>query len=937
MPLAAPKKQPPRGDTAVKVLIIDDNAVDAELCLMTLRRSGMLVDGAVAADEVELRAVLPTFAPDVVLCDSNFPNFDGATAQRIVRENYASTPLLFVSGAISEERAALALQSGAVDYVMKTNLARLPHAVQRAVSSARLTAAAGRRARAYAERLDALWRIANAPEFHGPELVAALLQQATAAIRPPQRFRGLLYRIEGEEAIVVVDVGNPLGGDPRRGLRRLEARRALESTVAAGGRSQGWDDLAAGSTLPAELVVLGWRAVICTRFESGGTAYGLAFASSEPTVTTFEHEDFAYLDVLASSVAHQLQVNELEGSLRDAEEHSRAHAARLEALWRIVNDPSLGDADKWLAMLAQAAASIWRGLPSRGMLWRLHGTEMTLEAVAESPGLVLGGIPVHVGGVIPLGDSVAGLVLAEGGGIRSWDDVRGSAFATDVTRARGVRACVVTTFNAGGTRWALQFVSGHRALKPLGQQEHAYIEVLASFFSNHVQQRWQFERIEYQQSHDVQTGLLNRSQFRSHADAQSRESVGYAIVVVDVDAFHEVNETYGHTVGDALIVEVAGALQRCAFRDEIIGRVGADVFAIYLPAPPSAEYMLARARCFAEMFSHGFSVGEGEHAQIVARSASFGVALSQEPGQTIDTVLSHADVALAIAKERGQGFTVLYEPGMEGDAQQRANLRSEIAEGLEKDQFTLYYQPHVEMSTGAVTGCEALIRWNHPVRGLVYPGDFIPFAEQVGIITSIDAWVMRHAFEAARELCASRPGFRLYFNLSGRQASDPNLVHAFVLAARAGVAMEHIGVEITESDAMRDVEATRRVSRALRRLNVRIAIDDFGTGYSSLSSLKRLPVDIVKIDRSFISGVSHNPHDAAIVETIIALAANFQLDALGEGAEQPDEVEWLRRHACRYVQGYAICHPLPMDAFKVWLDVASKRATSAGTALTASF
>ncbi|MGD1067232.1 MAG: GGDEF domain-containing response regulator [Vulcanimicrobiaceae bacterium] len=907
------------------MLIIDDSPFDAELSLMTLRRSGMLVDGAVAADEAELRALLPTFAPDVVLCDSSFPNFDGVAAQRIVREAYAVAPLLFVSGAISEERAAIALQSGAVDYVMKTNLVRLPSAVQRAVRTARMTAAAERRALAHAERLEALWGIANDPAFQGPELVVALLEQAAAVMSPPLHFRGLLYRIEHDDTAIVLDVGNPVGGDPSEGLHRLGARRASETSVVPGGRSRGWDDVAVGSTLPPELVALGWRAVICTQFESGGASYGLAFASSEPTATAFGDEDFAYLDVLASSVAHQLQVNELEGSLRDAEEHSRAHAVRLEALWRIVNDPMLGDADKWLAMLAQAAASIWPGLPSRGMLWRVHGTEMTLEAIADSPEPILGGVPVHVGWVIPLADSVAGLVLAEGGGIRSWEDVRASLSVTDVTRARGVRACVVTTFNAGGSTWALQFVSGRRAEEPLGQQEHAYIEVLASFFSIHVQQRWQFERIEYQQSHDVQTGLLNRSQFRSLASAQARESAGYAIVVIDVDAFHEVNESYGHTVGDALIVEVAGALQRCALRDEIVGRVGADVFAVYLPAPPSAEYILARARCFAEMFSRAFSVGERENPRIVARSASFGVGVSQETGQAIDVVLSHADAALAVAKERGHGFIVPYEAGMEGDAQLRADLRNEIAEAIEKDQFALYYQPHVEMSTGAVTGCEALIRWNHPVRGLVLPAEFIPFAEKVGIITSIDAWVMQHAFAAAADLCASRPDFRLYFNLSGRQAGDPKLVRAFIDAARSGVPMEHLGVEITESDAMRDIEATRRVSRALRRLNVRVAIDDFGTGYSSLSSLKRLPVDIVKIDRSFISGVTHNPHDAAIAETIISLAANFELDALAEGAEEPAEIEWLREHACRYVQGYAICHPLPMDAFQAWLNEANER------------
>jgi EAL domain-containing protein (putative c-di-GMP-specific phosphodiesterase class I) len=219
-----------------------------------------------------------------------------------------------------------------------------------------------------------------------------------------------------------------------------------------------------------------------------------------------------------------------------------------------------------------------------------------------------------------------------------------------------------------------------------------------------------------------------------------------------------------------------------------------------------------------------------------------------------------------------------------------------------------------------VTGCEALIRWNHPTRGLLLPGEFIPFAEHNGIIGSIDNWVMHETFARVKDVVALRPGFRLYFNLSGRQAGDSSVIRAFATAARNAVPLANIGVEITESDAMRDVEATRRVCRALRRFNVRIAIDDFGTGYSSLSSLKRLPVDIVKIDRSFISGILNDLHDETIAETIISIAKNFGLDALAEGVEQQAEVEWLRRHGCRYMQGYAICRPLPLAEFMAWLS-----------------
>ena len=256
---------------------------------------------------------------------------------------------------------------------------------------------------------------------------------------------------------------------------------------------------------------------------------------------------------------------------------------------------------------------------------------------------------------------------------------------------------------------------------------------------------------------------------------------------------------------------------------------------------------------------------------------------------------------------------------MEGDAQRRTALRDELAEALEGDQFELYYQPHVEVATGNVTGCEALIRWNHPVRGLLLPQHFIPFAEQNGIIAAIDTWVMQSACAAANELGALRPDFRLYFNLSGRQAGDREVIRALTAAARRGVSLKHLGVEITETDAMRDIEATRVVCRALRRLNVRIAIDDFGTGYSSLSSLKRLPVDILKIDRSFITGVLTDPHDEAISDTIISIAARFGFASLAEGVETLGEIDWLRRRPCRYMQGFALCHPLPLAEFKAWI------------------
>jgi diguanylate cyclase (GGDEF)-like protein len=527
---------------------------------------------------------------------------------------------------------------------------------------------------------------------------------------------------------------------------------------------------------------------------------------------------------------------------------------------------------------------------------------------------------IRVGDAIPLESTSFGRVLAEGGGTRSWDDVEASSYSTFASRSRGTRSLVISTFVAGSTTWGVVFTSTRTTRKPLDHHDQAYIEVVASFFANHLQQRWQFDRIAYQQSHDVLTGLINRSTFRSRARSAALNNERFAVIIIDVDGLHEINESYGHIIGDAVLVEVGNALLQRAVEGEIVGRFGGDVFGIYVPVPESPEHVHARLRAFSDVFAHPFSTGDRGGREFIARTACIGIAVAPHDGTQFEAILSKADTALVTARERGYGSTVFYVAGMEAEAQRRAAFHNELSEAIAGDQFILHYQPHVEIASGRVAGCEALIRWNHPTRGLLPPGLFIPFAERTGLIASIDAWVMRNALATAAGLSERRPGFRLYFNLSGRQAGDPKLVRAFIDAARSGVPLGNIGVEITETDAMRDVDATRHVCRALRRLNVRVAIDDFGTGYSSLSSLKRLPVDIVKIDRTFVSGMLSDRHDATITETIIAIADQFDFETLAEGAEQAAEIAWLGARGCRYVQGYGICQPLPLEAFKNWLD-----------------
>jgi len=904
----------------IRTLIVEDNALDAELCLNALKRGGISVVSVVVEDEAQLRAALLSFVPDVVICDFSFPNFNGLEARDIVHKAYPDCPLIFVSGTISEERAALALQSGAVDYVMKSTLVRLPIAVERAVRTARAEAEAVKRASRHVRRLDALWRIVNDPSVRHSDLLHAILLQAARDLSAQQRFNAYVCRGTETAAVLVgCTVAGVSAGDPGSvGHEVLLALEALGATIpVTGARTRGWIDAANSPDAPAALARAGWRATISTAFEADGSHYWLTFAATEAATSAFGDEDFAYLDVLAASIASQMRVISLEATLRDDEERARIHALRLEASWRIVNDPSLSDAEKWLEMLSQGAASVWPGHGYRGTLWRIHGDDMTCEAIGQAAGHDLPDT-IAVGKVVRVASSTVGLAIAAGTKSRSWDDLQSSEPHLDLPGIKEVRSSIVTTFRGGDTTWGLSFTSGRLTAKPLGSLEHAYLEVLASYFSNHVEGRWQDARFRFEREHDVLTGLLNRSQFHAEAGAASKTGGPYALAVFDVGAFHEINESYGQAVGDAVLVEIASALLETASSDEIVGRIGGDVFAVYLENRSPAHVRM-RVHELAMAFARASaSDGPGGRAAI-ARSARTGVAVAPDDGDDIETVLAHAFASLAIAKSRGQGAVVYYEAGMERDARQRVTLRSELVEALEHDQFTLFYQPHVEIGTGRVVGCEALIRWNHPTRGLVPPFEFIPFAEETGFITSIDEWVMHRSFAAAAVLGADRPDFRLYFNLSGRQAGNANLIRAFVRAARRGVPLNKIGVEITETDAMRDVTATRRVIRALRRLDVRTAIDDFGMGYSSLSSLKQLPVDIVKIDRSFVSGLSNNRHDEAMAETIISIAEHFGFESLGEGAETPAEIEWLRGHGCRYVQGYGICHPLPLDAFQDWL------------------
>jgi EAL domain-containing protein (putative c-di-GMP-specific phosphodiesterase class I) len=308
-------------------------------------------------------------------------------------------------------------------------------------------------------------------------------------------------------------------------------------------------------------------------------------------------------------------------------------------------------------------------------------------------------------------------------------------------------------------------------------------------------------------------------------------------------------------------------------------------------------------------------------------TASIGVALSPEDGTQFERLLARADAAVRVAKENGRARWSFFDRRVEDAFATARRLQNDLAHALVRDEFLLHFQPHVEIATGRVVGAEALIRWQHPERGLISPADFVPFAEDHAMLGTIGAWVMRETVRASRPWRMRDPAFRMWFNLSAIELNDPALVHRM---HELGDDLHGVGVEIAESIAMRDVHATMRTVAALREAGLAIALDDFGTGYSSFAHLKRLPVDVLKIDGTFTAGVPGDPHDAAIVEAVIGIAKRYGFTTIAEGVETAEQATYLLGAGCLHAQGFAYAPPMPEAQFAAYLHDA-RNSSLAGT------
>jgi diguanylate cyclase (GGDEF)-like protein len=418
----------------------------------------------------------------------------------------------------------------------------------------------------------------------------------------------------------------------------------------------------------------------------------------------------------------------------------------------------------------------------------------------------------------------------------------------------------------------------------------------------------------HQAMHDALTTLPNRALFYDRLgqalNRVGRHSAAVAVLFLDLDRFKLINDSLGHGAGDKLLIAVAERLSNVLRGGDTAARFGGDEFVILCEDVSGERQAIAIAERIADELDAPFTV-EGD--EVFVRT-SVGIALATEPGARPEALIRDADAAMYRAKERGGGVYEVFDDQMRERAVRRMETENALHRALDRGEFVMHYQPIVQMATGALHGVEALARWQHPHRGLVMPGEFIEAAEETGLIIALGAW----AFEAACLQSAAWGGAQMMsVNVSARQCGHPDLVATFgEILRRTGADPASVCLEITETALMEDVESSTATLTALKALGLTLALDDFGTGYSSLRALQHLPVDVVKIDRSFIAPIEHDPQEAAIVAAVISLSHALGLLTVAEGIETVAQVDRLRALGCDLAQGFYFAKPAPPEALR---------------------
>ena len=867
----------------LKILVVEDSPADAERAVRELRQTGLALEFLRVANEETFRRALDEYHPQLILSDFSMPGFGGLAALDLAREKLPDVPFVFVSGTVGEDCAVEAMRRGATDYVLKDRMNRLEPVIRRALKEADERAARrraelwreGQRSRDEAEMLRAKERIDLALEASG----AALWDNDVASGRVylNEHWAKLLGYEPRETVTTVADLTALAHPDDRQMLQELasDTIRGRRATYDAEHRV-----MARGG---------GWKWILSRGKVVDRDASGRALRVVGTNVDITERK------LQEQRIARLSRIHAVLSGINSAIVRIRGREELFQEACRIAQEHGKF-ALSWIGILDETAQEI-RPVATAGRddgyLERLtlsldpqvtRHLALAVEALARNAPVICNDIETD-------------------GRMRAW---RAAALE------RGYRSTVMLPLVVE------QRTVGVFALyspEPgfFDEEEMKLLVELAGDIGFALETIEKQEKLDYLSYYDALTGLPNRALFIDRAGQQMRSRGGeplmVAMILLNIERFRYINESFGHRGGDELLKFVAGRLEGAFRGKDYLARIGADGFGLVVRGVRDAAAVVHLVEnqllaCFQEPYTLN-----GRELRVAAKA---GIAMFPADGGDADTLFKNAEAALKKARDSGERH-LFYAADMNARAAHALSLETRLRKAVEQQQFVLHFQPKIELASDSICGLEALLRWNDPETGLVPPDQFIPLLEETGMLAEVGRWAIRHALSQrlAWHVRGLRPP-RVAVNVSASQLRQGDFVRVIRdILATAGVGPHGLDLEITESMVMKDIEGNIEKLRALREMGVDVAIDDFGTGYSSLSYAARLPINSLKIDRSFINGMTAHPHDMAIVTTIIALARSLNLRVVAEGVETAEQSRLLSLVKCDEAQGFLFSKPLP--------------------------
>ncbi|SER45876.1 PAS domain S-box-containing protein/diguanylate cyclase (GGDEF) domain-containing protein [Nitrosomonas sp. Nm51] len=797
--------------TPLRVLLIEDVEDDAQLLVDHLESEGLALDWRRIDTERDVIAGLQE-SWDIVVSDFSMPNLSGTRALEIVRQHDPDIPFIFVSATIGEEIAVKAMKSGAQDYIMKDNLARLLPAIERELRDAHV-----RRERRHAEQI---------------------LRKLSLAVR---QTTDSVFITDASGCIEYV---NP-AFEELTGYTADEIKGRTSAVFSSGRHDavffqQLWRTITRGDLFKGTLI---------NRRKNGELFF------EEKVITPLKDAD--------GRITHFVSTG------RDVTARVRAEEANTRLVSILEATPDL------VAIFGQEGLLRYLNQAGRRLLGINAGEEVSARYMHD--------------------------LVVEGSARQRMSQ------ALSAVREHGVwHGETVLRIAEEKELPVSQVVLAHR-------NTDGAIEYLSTIMRDISERKHYEAQLQYQSTHDRLTDLPNRfylmDRLTSALEYAKRHGEYVAVLFLDLNNFKRINDNLGHSAGDSLLRQVAQRLKSCFRSNDTVARHGGDEFTVVASAIKNSEDVLVLLQKLHAVFERPVVI----NAQNIYITLSIGIALYPHDGDQIEELLHHADIAMYRAKSSGPNQYRFYASDMNARSHELLALESDLRLALEHEQFLLYYQPQLDLRSDRIIGIEGLIRWQHPVRGLISPADFVPLLENSGMIIPVGEWVLRQACSAHRTLReAGFDNFRVSINVSAAQFNDDYLFERVNrILQDEQMPQQMLELEITENILMKDPVSAAEVLRAINALGVRVAIDDFGTGYSSLAYLKRFPLDVLKIDQTFVSDLANDPSDAAIVEASISLAHKLDLEVIAEGVETAKQLRFMRTHNCDMAQGYYFSQPLP--------------------------